>query len=109
MAQVFKINGTTLARIVKADWLEAILAESLAGGTILGRWKGHAWQTEAMAAAEYDTLFALQGRRVSLTTTNYSNLNGDYKTYFEAVLLNIEAAHPGPIRQGVRVEFQVRT
>ncbi len=109
MAQVFQVNGTTITALVKADWGDEIIDDDLAGQSIRNRWKMHVLQTEAMTAAEYDTLYALQGQKVTLTTTNYRNRNGDYKTYYDAVFLGIEAGHMGPIRQNVRAMLAVRT
>lgn len=106
--QQFKVNSVTVTYVRRADWLDTIVDENLDGTTIRNRWRGHRWQSNAMTAAEFDTLFALQGQKVVLTTTNYSDRNADYKIYYDAELLNIRAAHRGPVREDILIEFRVR-
>lgn len=109
MAQNFKINTTTFARITRADWQDDGAGAGLDGTTGRQRWRRHTWQApEGMTAAEFDALYAAEGAGVELTTTNYADRNGDFVTYYGAVCMRVDGRHEGPIVTGVTVEFLVR-
>ena len=109
MAQDFKINATTFARITHADWADDSAGSGLDGTTARLRWVRHVWSApEGMTAAEYDALFAFQGQRVTLTTTNYEDRNGDFIPYYGAVCERVDGVHSGPVVAGVVAEFRVR-
>lgn len=107
--QDFKLNASTFNRITRADWQDESAGVGLDGTTARLRWVRHVWSApEAMTAAEYDSLFALQGQRVTLTTTNYNERNGDYISYYGAICERVDGQHVGPIVVGVVAEFKVR-
>jgi len=108
MAQIFQINETTISTGLEASWDEQPVAAPLAGGTVFNRWRRHRWQTNVMSAVEFDALRGRLGQRVSLTTTDYSDLNGDYVTYYGATVDAVRGEHSGPNFVGVSVEFEVR-
>lgn len=107
MAQIFKINGTTLSHITNGDWDETPETGYFNGKTPKNRWRPHRLSTDGMPASEYNTLFALLGQKVSLTTTNYADRNGDYRTYYGVDFQSIRGEHDGPIFRGVVAEFLV--
>lgn len=109
MAQDFKINSTTVSRITKGDWQdEPGDSQSLAGVIPLARWRRHRWQADVLSASEFNTLYALQGQKVKLTTVNYSDRNGDYIDYFGVDFPQISDSHDGPIFTGVSIDFLIR-
>lgn len=109
MAQIFKLNATTFARITRADWQDDSAGAGLDGATARQRVVTHTWQaSEGMTAAEFDSLYALEGRRVLLTTTAYSDRNGDFVSYYGAVCRRVEGRHEGPVVVDVQAEFMVR-
>lgn len=108
MAQTFKINGTSLSYITQAEWGNIELGQALDGGMIIGRWRQHILSTNVMSASEFNTFYALQGQRVTLTTTDYDTPNSDYKTYYEAIFETLEGLHDGPVFLNVQARFRVR-
>lgn len=108
MAQTFQINGSNLTYIGKADWPTELSGAGLDGLSPKGRWVKHVWQADVMTAAEYDTLFGFEGHKVSITTTDYYDRNGDYKTYYSVDFESINGSHNGPVFENVTMEFRVR-
>ncbi len=108
MAQVFQINGANLTYIAKADWRDRSVAEVLSGKTVFHRWRQHYWETNVVSAAEFNTLYALEGQKVDITTIDYTDRDGAYKTYYGAELRRIQAQHLGPVLQQLMIEFWVR-
>jgi len=108
MAQDFAINGTTLDYIMTGDWREAEVAKVLDGQTVHNRWRQHVWQTNVMDITEFDTLYALEGAKVTLTTTDHGDRNGDYVTYYNAELRSIASQHVSYNMESLRCEFLVR-
>lgn len=108
MAQDFKINGTTLAYVMTGEWREVEVDSALDGQTVHNRWREHVWQTGVMETSEFDGLYALEGQKVAIVTTNYANRNGDYKQYYGAELRRITARHVALNMEQLRCEFRVR-
>jgi hypothetical protein len=109
MAKDFIINSTTINYVTKADWEDGAADPGLDGYTSLTRWRRHVWRApEGMPAIEFDTLFALEGQKVNVVTTDYDNRNSDYKTYYGADLKRVSGRHTGPIMVDVSLEFLVR-
>ncbi len=108
MAQIFKINDTTADYIQRADWVNSKVAEALDGDTARQRWVKHVWQGNVMDVDEFDTIFALEGQTVSITTTNYDDRNDDYLTYYGVKFLSIVSEHVSRIMENIRCEFLVR-
>lgn len=110
MAQDFKINGTTVSRIVKGDWTdEPGDSQALDGVTPLSRWRRHRWLADVLSASEWNTLSALEGAKVSITTPDYSDRNAaDYVTFYNCDFENLSGSHDGPVITGVSADFLVR-
>lgn len=110
MPQVFIINGTTIARITKSDWVdEPGDDQALDGVTPLARWRRLVWRAEVLAASEWNVLAGLQGQKVSITTPDYGDRNAvDYVTYFNCDMAELSGSHDGPVMTGVTAEFMVR-
>jgi len=108
MAQQFAINGQTLDYITEATWDETPVSAPLAGGTTFNRWRVHRWATNVMPAAEFELIRQSLGAGVTLTTTDYDDLNGDYVTYYSATLDRLSGEHAGPVYVAVSAEFEVR-
>ncbi len=108
MAQVHDINGNTINYISFADWLDTSIPSSLDGLNAVSVWRNHIWEANVMPASEWNTLEALEGQQVSITTTDYSDRNSDYLTYYNAVLTGLTGNHEGPNREDVRFEFLVK-
>ena len=110
MPQVFRINNIEVSRIVKGDWLdEPGDAQALDGVTPLARWRRHTWTTEVLSAAEWNTLAALEGQKVSIMTPDYGDRNAaDYVTYYGADFEALDGRHEGPVVMGVSADFLVR-
>lgn len=108
MAQVFKMNGVTISYIQRGDWTNSPVKEALDGNLARQRWIKHIWLGEAMPVSEFDSLFALEGQRVSITTTDYNDRNGDYLQYFGVQFQKISGEHISILMENVRLEFLVR-
>jgi hypothetical protein len=110
MALDFKINGTTVSRVVKGDWIdEPGDSQALDGVTPLARWRRHTWRADVLTAAEWNTLSLLQGAKVAIATTNYYDRNAaDYVSYYGCDFEGLSGSHDGPVFTGVTVEFLVR-
>jgi len=111
MAQEFVINGTTVSRITKGDWVdEPGDSQALDGVTPLARWRRLIWRApEVLSASEWNTLRALEGSRVSVTAPPYNDRNAaDYQTYYGANFERLDGSHDGPVFTGVTAEFLVR-
>jgi len=110
MAQDFKINSTTISRIVKGDWIdEPGDSQALDGVTPLARWRRLRLQADVLSVTEWNVLSAAEGSKVSVTAPNYSDRNAvDYTTYYGADFDNLSGSHDGPVMTGVTAEFLVR-
>lgn len=109
MALTFQLNGSNLTYITQANWQEIPVGQYLNGQTVHHRWRVHTWQTNVMTAAEFDTLYAQQGAKVSITTVPYDDRNAsDYVEYFGAELKEIEGEHNSTIVENVMITFRVR-
>lgn len=111
MAQIFKINDSTITHITDANWVDQPgAAGALDGNVALRASRTHTWAvSEAMPASIFDLLSAQEGKTVRLTTTDYSARNAaDYVEYPGAVLQSVRAQHPGPEMAGVLATFLVR-
>ena len=109
MAQIFQVNGTNLTHITRGDWQEEPEGDYLNGKAIHNRWRRHILQANVTTAAEFDTLYALEGQKISLTTTNYFDRNSaNYVTYYGAEVKRVSGQHEGPIMRDVQIECLVR-
>ena len=110
MPQVFRINNIEVSRITRGDWLdEPGDAQALDGVTPLARWRRHRWTAEVLSAAEWNTLRALEGSKVAITTPDYGDRNSnDYTQYYGADFEQLSGDHQGPVMVNVVAEFMVR-
>lgn len=108
MAQIFQINGTTITRMLRGDWTDDPAGSGLDGSTPRQRWVRHVWGADVLSAAEYNTLYAAEGQRVTITTPNYADRNGDYVDYFGVLCQRVSGSHDGPVVTNVAVDFLVR-
>lgn len=109
MAQVFKVNDSTITHINRANWLDRLTSQALDGENPLRASRQHTLTSDAMPASIFDLLSAQEGAVVRLTTTNYSDRNAaDYVEYPGVVLQSVVAQHAGPEMSGVLATFLVR-
>jgi hypothetical protein len=108
MAQIFQLNGSSLTYPTKAFWTDQSSGSILNGKTPIHRWRDHLWRAEVMTETEYNTLYAQNGQRINITTIDYNDRNGDYKTYYQVKIMSVSGSHNGPIFEGVEVRFKVR-
>lgn len=108
MARVFELNGTELDYVTGADWQDTAEAGSLAGVSPLRRRRRHVWRARVMPMAEFLSLQAQEGALAAITTTNYSDRNGDYVTYYGAEIERVSCRHEATNAEEVTVEFLVR-
>ncbi len=108
MAQDYIINSTTLDYIMVGEWREVVESSVLDGQTVHNRWREHVWQTEVMPVTDFDTLYALEGQKVTLTTVDYSDRNNDYVIYYGAEFKRITARHQALNMAQLQCEFMVR-
>jgi hypothetical protein len=108
MAQIFRLNSTALTRVTRGDWADDPAGSGLDGSMPRQRWVRHTWGADVLSAAEYDLIFAQEGQRVTITTPDYADRNGDYVDYFGALCQRVSGQHEGPVVVGVTAEFLVR-
>jgi hypothetical protein len=109
MAQIHDIDGTTLNYISQALWNQPVNSQSLDLIAIHNRWRRHIWQSNVMTTAEWATLIGKRGSIVSITTTDPDDPNGDYVTYYEAIVRDISfTSHDSLNIRGAKVEFLVK-
>ena len=107
MAQQHDINGTNVNHVT-AVWSDRPVNSFLNGKTTANRWRSHRWTSNVMTESEFNTLEALEGQTVSITTTKYSDRNNtNYVTYYDVKFLSITGTHSGPRFEGVSMEFAV--
>ncbi len=108
MAQVHSINGTTVNFISQALWSRAVNSQSLDLIAVHNKHRIHTWLSNVMTAAEWTTFRGKRGSIVSITTTDPDDPNGDYITYYDAVVKNVlPGNHQSLNFQGVRIEFLI--
>ena len=109
MAQVHDIDGTTVNYISTAPWNQPANSQSLNLITVHNRWRSHTWTSNVMTAAEWSTIIGKRGSIVSITTTNPNDPNGDYVTYYEAIVKDVTyASHDSLNIRGAKIEFLVK-
>jgi hypothetical protein len=110
MAQQFAINGSTVARITRPDWIdEPGDSQAHAGAMPLSRWRRVVAKADVLSAAEFNTLRGLEGQRVSVAVPPYADRNAaDYQTYYGTEFERLTGRHEGPVVMGVTAEFLVR-
>lgn len=110
MPQTFKINSTTIERVVKGDWLdEPGDSQALNGVTPLARWRRHRWQADVLSASEWNVLRGLEGSKVTIFTPAYDDRNAsDYVGYYGVDFEQLSGEHSGPVMVNVSAEFLVR-
>ena len=108
MAQDFMINGTTLDYIMTGDWQDAEVDSVLDGQMVHNRYRRHIWLSNVQTIANFNTLYALEGQIVTITTTNQSNKNAAFLQYFGVFFQRIAAQHAAKNLEQIRCEFLVR-
>ena len=111
MATDHKIDGTTYSYIETANWRENAIRDgrALDQQTTTSAFRTMVWTTSIMPISEFDTLYALEGTKVTLTTVDYTNRDsGSFATYYGAVLRSIQANHESTNITSLNVEFRVR-
>lgn len=109
MAQIHDIDGTTLSYISQAIWNQPVNSQSLNLIAVHNRWRSHIWNSNVMTTTEWSTLIGKRGSTVSITTTDPDDPNGDYVTYYEAIVRNVTfRTHDSLNITGVKVEFLVK-
>ena len=108
MAQIHSINGNTILYVTHANWLDTFIKPSLDGLTAVSGWRGHVWTSNVMPITEWDIISALEGQIVPIVTTNYTDRNAAYTTYYKAILKSISSSHEGPNMANVSFNFLVK-
>lgn len=109
MAQVHDIDGIVLNYISQAPWDQLVNSQSLDLITVHNRWRRHIWNSNVMTTAEWATLIGKRGSIVSITTTDPDDPNGDYVTYYEAIVRSISFGNHDSLNiRGAKVEFLVK-
>jgi hypothetical protein len=109
MAQDFKINGTTISRVNRPDWIDEPANKGLDPSTPRLRWARCVCRADVLTAAEFDLLYAVEGSIVSIDVTPYEDRNAaDYKRYFGVLCTRVSGSHDGPAFTAVEAEFLVK-
>jgi hypothetical protein len=109
MAQIHNIDGTTINYISQAPWSQAVNSQSFDLIAVHEKYRKHTWLSNVMTTAEWATLIGKRGSIVSITTTDPNDPNGDYITYYEAIVRNVTfSRHESLNIIGAKVEFLVR-
>jgi hypothetical protein len=109
MATDVAVNGTAIARLTTANWTDDPASAGLDGSTPRLRWVRVTVGAEVLTAAEFNTLYALEGQRVSVDLPPYGDRNNaNYKRYFGALCQRVSGEHSGPAFVGVSCDFLVR-
>lgn len=108
MAQQHQINDSDIDYIEQAPWPERDEGPYLNGKGSRNRWHPHRWLASVMPVTEFDTIYALEGTLVNIATTNYSDRNGDYVTYYGVDCQSVSGEHQGPVMVNVQVDFMVK-
>jgi hypothetical protein len=109
MAQDIALNGVAIPRLTTANWTDDPSSAGLDGSTPRLRWRRVTVGAEVLTAAEFNTIYALEGQRVSVDLPDYSDRNAaNYKRYYGALLQRVSGEHSGPAFAGVTAEFLVR-
>ena len=109
MAQVHDIDGTTINYISQAPWQQPVNSQSLDLIAVHNRPRIHTWLSNVMTTTEWSTLIGKRGSIVSITTTDPDDPNGDYVTYYNAIIRNITfASHDSLNIRGAKIEFLVK-
>ena len=111
MATDHKINGTTYSYIETADWRENAIRDgrALDQQTTTNAFRTLVWTTNIMPISEFDTLYALEGQKVTVTTVDYTDRDsGSFATYYGAILEGIQANHESVNITSLNVTFRVR-
>jgi hypothetical protein len=109
MAQQHQVNGTNVSYIGEAIWRDRVIGSTLNGQPVVHRWRQHVWRSNGMTVAQFDTLYALAGQSVSLDTTDYLSPNAaDYKSYYGAILQDVQGLQRGNVMENVMLQFLVR-
>lgn len=108
MAQVHDIDGTTVSYVVQAIWTQKVNSQSLDLISVHNKHRLHTWMSNVMTAAEWATMRGRRGSIVSITTTDPDNPNGDYVTYYDAIVKNVsQGNHESLNFEGVKIEFLI--
>ncbi len=108
MAQVHDIDGTTVNFISQATWNRAVNSQSLNLIAVHNKHRIHTWLSNVMTAAEWTTFRGKRGNIVSITTTDPDDPNGNYVTYFGAIIRSVSQGNHNSLNfEGVRIEFLI--
>lgn len=109
MAQLFALNGVTIERVNRPDWIDEPANKGLDPSTPRLRWARCICRADVLTAAEFDLLFAQVGAIVSIDVTDYADRNAaDYKRYFGVLCQRVSGDHQGPSFVAVEAEFLVK-
>lgn len=108
MAQDFMVNGRRLDYIQQGEWQEQNEGSILDGQAVHNRWRQHILKTNVSTVNEFHDLFDLLGQKVTLTTVDYDDRNGDYKTYYGAEFQRIDEQQQAQHMTSLQCEFLVR-
>ena len=109
MAQIHSIDGTTINFISQAAWSQAFNSQSLNRIAVHNRYRRHTWNSNVMTTAEWSVLIGKRGSIVTIATTDPDDPNGDYITYYDAVVKSVtHRQHDSLNFAGVRIDFLVR-
>lgn len=108
MAQVHDINDTTVNYISQAIWSQSVNSQSLDLIAVHNKYRVHTWVSGVMTVAEWATFRGKRGSVVSITTTDPDDPNGDYVTYYNAIIRNVsQGNHDSLNLRGVKIEFLI--
>jgi hypothetical protein len=108
MAQVHDIDGTTVNYVTQALWDQSVNSQSLDLIAVYNKHRRHTWLSNVMTAAEWATMRGKRGNVVSITTTDPDDPNGDYVTYFDAIVRDVSPGNHKSLNfEGVKIEFLI--
>ena len=108
MAQVHDIDGTIVNFISQALWDRPVNSQSLDLITVFNKVRKHIWLSNVMTIAEWTTFRGKRGSIVSLTTTDPTNPNGDYITFYNVIVRKVSQGNHDSLNfRGVQIEFLI--
>lgn len=109
MAQVHSIDGVTVNYVSQATWDQPTQELSLNLIQVHNAWRLHIWLSNVMTATEWATMRGKRGSNVTIVTTDPDDPNGDYVTYYGAIVRDVsQGRHESLNLRGVRVDFLVK-
>lgn len=108
MARVFQVNGADHKYLTDVDWQDQLDPGGLDGNSATLRYRRLVVRGSIMPMADYVSLKALEGLFVSVTCPPYGDRNGDYISYFGAILETVNGRHDAINMSDVTLEIVVR-